>query len=160
VEHGLLVGAAGPWLCGFYTSRSYGKHESPQHRRRRLKTLTQRKRIALPVNLNNPNVAADAPETEAAANALERRLEVLTASTEGDLEAAFTTMVRRQAGAPIMMPDLLFFARRALGSPVQTVTPPDFIRSPTYVRRRRAVVMMSEPATGVHRVHRRIMMRP
>jgi putative tryptophan/tyrosine transport system substrate-binding protein len=68
--------------------------------------------IALLVNPNNPNVAADAPETEAAANALGRRLEVLTASTEGDLEAAFTTMVSRQAGALIVMPDPLFFARR------------------------------------------------
>jgi putative tryptophan/tyrosine transport system substrate-binding protein len=68
--------------------------------------------IALLVNPNNPNVAADVPETEAAANALGRRLEVLTASTEGDLEAAFTTMVRRQAGALIVMPDPLFLARR------------------------------------------------
>jgi putative ABC transport system substrate-binding protein len=46
--------------------------------------------IALLVNPSNPNVV-DAPETEAAANAIGRRLEVLTASTEGDLEAAFTT---------------------------------------------------------------------
>ena len=69
--------------------------------------------IALLVNPSNPNVAADAPETEAAANALGRRLEVLTASTEGDLEAAFTTMVKRQAGALIVMPDPLFFLSRA-----------------------------------------------
>jgi len=67
--------------------------------------------IALLVNPSNPNVV-DAPETEAAANALGRHLEVLTASTEGDLEAAFTTMVRRQAGALIVMPDPLFFLRR------------------------------------------------
>ena len=68
--------------------------------------------IALLVNPSNPNVAADAPETEAAANALGRRLEVLTASTEPDLEAAFTTMVKRQAGALVVMPDPLFLARR------------------------------------------------
>jgi hypothetical protein len=37
---------------------------------------------------------------------------VLTVSTEGDLEAAFTTMFRRQAGAVIVMPDPLFFSRR------------------------------------------------
>ena len=67
--------------------------------------------IALLVNPSNPNVV-DAPETEAAANALGRRLEVLTASTEGDLEAAFTTMVKRQAGALVVMPDPFFFARR------------------------------------------------
>ena len=68
--------------------------------------------IALLVNPGNPNVGTDAPETEAAANALGQHLEVLTASTEGDLEAAFTTMVKRQAGALIVMPDPFFFARR------------------------------------------------
>ena len=68
--------------------------------------------IALLVNPSNPNVV-DAPETEAAANAIGRRLEVLKASTERDLEAAFTTMVRRQAGALIVMPDPLFFVRGA-----------------------------------------------
>jgi putative ABC transport system substrate-binding protein len=67
--------------------------------------------IALLVNPSNPNVV-DAPETEAAANAIGRRLEVLTASTEGDLEAAFTTMVKRQAGALVVMPDPFFVAQR------------------------------------------------
>jgi putative tryptophan/tyrosine transport system substrate-binding protein len=67
--------------------------------------------FALLVNPSNPNVV-DAPETEAAANAIGRRLEVLTATNEGDLEAAFTTMVKLQAGALIVMPDPLFFARR------------------------------------------------
>ena len=67
--------------------------------------------IALLVNPSNPNVV-DAPETEAAANAIGRRLEVLTASTERDLEAAFTTMVERQAGALVVMPDPFFFAQR------------------------------------------------
>jgi putative ABC transport system substrate-binding protein len=67
--------------------------------------------FALLVNPSNPNVVS-APETEAAANAIGRRLEVLTASSEGDLEAAFRTMVTRQAGALIVMADPLFFARR------------------------------------------------
>jgi ABC-type uncharacterized transport system substrate-binding protein len=67
--------------------------------------------IALLVNPSNPNVV-DAPETEAAANAIGRRLEVLKASTERDLEAAFTTIVARQVGALIVMPDPLFFLRR------------------------------------------------
>ena len=66
--------------------------------------------FALLVNPSNPNVV-DASETEAAANAIGRRLEVLTASTESDLEAAFTTMVRRQIGALIVMPDPFFFDR-------------------------------------------------
>jgi putative tryptophan/tyrosine transport system substrate-binding protein len=68
--------------------------------------------IALLVNPNNPNVGADAAETEAAAKAIGRRLEVLTAITERDLETAFTTMVERQAGALVVMPDPFFFARR------------------------------------------------
>jgi putative tryptophan/tyrosine transport system substrate-binding protein len=67
--------------------------------------------FALLVNPRNPNIVS-APETEAAANAIGRRLEVLTATSEGDLEAAFTTMVKRQAGALIVMADPLFFARR------------------------------------------------
>ena len=45
------------------------------------------------VNADNPNAQADAPEEQAAAHVLGQRLEVLTASTDGDLEAAFTTMV-------------------------------------------------------------------
>jgi putative tryptophan/tyrosine transport system substrate-binding protein len=67
--------------------------------------------IALLVNPSNPNVV-DVPETKAAANTLGRRLEVLNASTERDLEAAFTTMVKRQAGALVVMPDPFFVARR------------------------------------------------
>jgi putative ABC transport system substrate-binding protein len=67
--------------------------------------------FALLVNPSNPNVV-DAPETEAAAKAIGRRLEVLTASTERGFEAAFTTMVKLQAGGLIVMPDPLFFLRR------------------------------------------------
>jgi putative ABC transport system substrate-binding protein len=67
--------------------------------------------FGLLVNPSNPNVVS-APETEAAANAIGRHLEVLTATSEGDLEAVFTTMVKRQAGALIVMADPLFFARR------------------------------------------------
>jgi len=67
--------------------------------------------FALLVNPSNPNIVS-APETEAAANAIGRRLEVLTATSVGDLDPAFTTMVKRQAGALIVMADPLFFARR------------------------------------------------
>jgi ABC-type uncharacterized transport system substrate-binding protein len=67
--------------------------------------------FALLVNPNNPNVV-HASETEAAAKAIGRRLEVLTVTSAGDLEAAFTTMVKRQADALIVMADPLFVARR------------------------------------------------
>jgi ABC-type uncharacterized transport system substrate-binding protein len=69
--------------------------------------------FALLVNPNNPNVV-HASETEAAAKAIGRRLEVLTATSNDDLETAFTTMVKRQAGALIVMADPLFIAQREL----------------------------------------------
>jgi putative ABC transport system substrate-binding protein len=69
-------------------------------------------KIVLLVNADNPNARADEPEIQAAAHALGQRLEVLTASTDGDLEAAFTTMVERQAGAVVVKPDPFFIDRR------------------------------------------------
>ena len=68
--------------------------------------------IVLLVNADNPNARADAPEIQAAADALGQRLDVLTASTDGDLEAAFTTMVERGAGALVVKPDPFFIDRR------------------------------------------------
>jgi putative ABC transport system substrate-binding protein len=67
--------------------------------------------FALLANPNNQNVA-DVPEIEAAANALGRRLEVLTASTESDLEAAFATMVQRRVDSLILMADPFLISRR------------------------------------------------
>ena len=55
--------------------------------------------IALLANPGNVNIKTDEPEIRAAADRLKQHLEVLTASTESDLEAAFATMVatsRRQ----------------------------------------------------------------
>ena len=42
------------------------------------------------------NIKTDKPEIRAAANRLKKHLEVLTASTENDLQAAFATMVQHQ----------------------------------------------------------------
>jgi putative ABC transport system substrate-binding protein len=67
--------------------------------------------FALLANPNNPNVA-DVPEIEAAANALGRRLEVLTASIESDLEAAFGTMVQHRIDGLIVMADPFLISRR------------------------------------------------
>ena len=66
--------------------------------------------FALLANPNNPNLAADVTEIEAAANALGRRVEVLTASTESDLEAAFAIMVEHRVGGLIVMPDPFFYS--------------------------------------------------
>jgi putative tryptophan/tyrosine transport system substrate-binding protein len=68
--------------------------------------------VAVLVNPSNPNLKIDAPETQAAADALGRHLEVLTASTESDLEAAFTTMVRQRVDALVVKPDPFFIYRR------------------------------------------------
>ena len=67
--------------------------------------------IVLLVNADNPNAQADEPEIQAAAHALGQRLEVLTASTDADLEAVFATMVERRAGALVVKPDPFFISR-------------------------------------------------
>jgi putative ABC transport system substrate-binding protein len=68
--------------------------------------------IALLGNLNNANFQSAVPDVRAAADALKQPLEVLTASTADDLEAAFVTMVQRRVGGLVVMPDPLFISRR------------------------------------------------
>ena len=84
----------------------------PKHLELLHEILPSASTIALLVNPNNPNAQADAPEEQAAAHVLGQRLEVLTASTDGDLEAAFTTMVERRASALIVKADPFFIDRR------------------------------------------------
>jgi putative tryptophan/tyrosine transport system substrate-binding protein len=67
--------------------------------------------IALLVNPSNPNLRIDAPEIQAAADALGQHLEVLAASTESDLETAFTIMVQERVDALVVKPDPFFVGR-------------------------------------------------
>jgi putative ABC transport system substrate-binding protein len=67
--------------------------------------------IALLANPGNVNIKTDAPEIRAAADRLKHHLELLTASTESDLEAAFATMVQHRVGSLIVMPDPFFISR-------------------------------------------------
>jgi putative ABC transport system substrate-binding protein len=67
--------------------------------------------IALLANPGNVNIKTDEPEIRAAANRLKKHLEVLTASTENDLHAAFATMVQHSVGSLIVMPDPFFISR-------------------------------------------------
>src|ERR1700722_576341 len=67
--------------------------------------------IALLANPANVNIKTDEPEIRAAADGLKLHLEVLTASTESDLEAAFATMVQHRIGSLIVMPDPFFLSR-------------------------------------------------
>ena len=68
--------------------------------------------LALLVNPKNPNAEPDARETQAAADALGHQLQVLTASTEHDLETAFDAMVQRHIGGLIVGVDPVFVDRR------------------------------------------------
>jgi putative ABC transport system substrate-binding protein len=68
--------------------------------------------IALLGNPANANFQADVPDTRTAVAALKQPLDVLTASTESELEAAFVTMVQRRVGGLVVMPDPLFISRR------------------------------------------------
>jgi len=68
--------------------------------------------IAVLGNPGNPNVRTDGPDIQATADALKQRVEMLTASTESDLEAAFAIMVQHQVGALIVLPDPFFISRR------------------------------------------------
>jgi putative ABC transport system substrate-binding protein len=67
--------------------------------------------IALLANPSNVNTKTDEPEIRAAADRLKQHLEVLTASTESDLEAAFAAMVQHRVGSLIVMPDPFFISR-------------------------------------------------
>jgi putative tryptophan/tyrosine transport system substrate-binding protein len=68
--------------------------------------------IALLGNPINANFQSAVPDVRAAADALRQHLEVLTASTESELEAVFATMVQHRVGALIVMADPFLIARR------------------------------------------------
>jgi putative tryptophan/tyrosine transport system substrate-binding protein len=68
--------------------------------------------VALLGNPDNVNFQPDVPDIRAAADAFKQRLEVLSAGTESDLEAAFSTMVQHRVGALIVVPDPFLISRR------------------------------------------------
>jgi putative tryptophan/tyrosine transport system substrate-binding protein len=68
-------------------------------------------RVAFLVNPSNLNSQIDAPEIQAAADSLGQHLEVLTASTENELDTAFATMVRERIEALLVKPDPFFIDR-------------------------------------------------
>ena len=73
-----------------------------------LELVPTAKIISLLVNLGNPNIRADVPETQRAAEVLGRDLEMLTASSDNELDAAFATI---KTDALLVMPDPYFFVR-------------------------------------------------
>jgi putative tryptophan/tyrosine transport system substrate-binding protein len=84
----------------------------PKHLELLHELLPTASRIVSLVNPGNPNAHAYALQTQAAADALGLRLQVLTAQTEADLEAAFGIMVQQRADALLVIADPFFIARR------------------------------------------------
>jgi putative tryptophan/tyrosine transport system substrate-binding protein len=70
------------------------------------------KAIALLVNGSNPNAEADTAELRASADVLGRRVIVLTASSDAEIEAAFQTAVQHGVGAMFVNIDTFFFSHR------------------------------------------------
>ena len=64
--------------------------------------------IAFLVNPSNPNSVTELNEALAAANTLGIPVHVLNASTEGDLEAAFASVVRLRAGGLVVAIEAFF----------------------------------------------------
>jgi ABC-type uncharacterized transport system substrate-binding protein len=71
--------------------------------------VPQAKVIAL---LVNPNIAPTERVMPEAARAKGVQLHILKASTESEIDAAFASLVQRQAGALVVNPDSFFFIRR------------------------------------------------
>jgi putative tryptophan/tyrosine transport system substrate-binding protein len=68
--------------------------------------------IALLVNRSNPNAEADTADLRVAADVLGRRVIVLTASSDAEIEAAFQTAVQHSVGAMFVNIDTFFVSHR------------------------------------------------
>jgi putative ABC transport system substrate-binding protein len=68
--------------------------------------------IAFLMNPNNPNGNLEMRAAEAAAASLGRQIVVLSASNEGELDAAFASMVQQQIGTLVGASDPFLFNRR------------------------------------------------
>jgi putative tryptophan/tyrosine transport system substrate-binding protein len=65
------------------------------------------------VNPDNPFITESfVTEMQTAASAIGRQIEVVTASTNGDIDTAFAMLVRKQVDALLTGPDTLFVTRR------------------------------------------------
>jgi putative ABC transport system substrate-binding protein len=68
--------------------------------------------IGMLVDPNNPNAETDTSNAHAAASAIGKRIDVLSASSESDIEAAFALLVQRKADALFVAPHAVFNSRR------------------------------------------------
>jgi putative ABC transport system substrate-binding protein len=74
-------------------------------------TVPNANALALLVNPNNPNAEPDTRTLQAAAQALGRRIEVLKAASESELEAAFAAIAEQRLGALFVNIDSFLAAR-------------------------------------------------
>jgi putative ABC transport system substrate-binding protein len=70
--------------------------------------------IALLVNPNNANTATETAETEDAAHTLGQQIEIVRASTEHEIEAAFVSVTKSGAKALVVGADQFYLTRSAL----------------------------------------------
>jgi putative ABC transport system substrate-binding protein len=68
--------------------------------------------VAFLFNPNNPEAARQPAEVQEAARTIGLQLVVLTATTAGDLDTAFTAMVQNRVGALVVGSDPFLFSRR------------------------------------------------
>jgi putative ABC transport system substrate-binding protein len=68
--------------------------------------------VAVLLNPNNPTVDVQLREVQEAARSLGLKLHILNASSEREIETAFTAFVQLQAGALLVAADSFFFSRR------------------------------------------------
>ena len=70
--------------------------------------------IGLLLNPTNPNLSESVvvKEVEAAAHTLGKQIQVLEASTDAEIDAAFATLARLRAGALVIVADVFYNSRR------------------------------------------------
>jgi putative ABC transport system substrate-binding protein len=111
VAFGLVANLARPG--GNLTGFSYLAFELMAKRLELLTELVPQARvIALLVNPNNPNAERIMGDVQEAARAKGLQLHILKAGTESEIDAAFTSLVQRQAGALVVSSDSFFYGRR------------------------------------------------
>ncbi len=79
-----------------------------------LRELVPAPLIAMLVNPSNPQAKAQSRVVQAAASAIHQRVLILSASTEREVETAFTTLVQERAGALLVGADTFFTSQPAL----------------------------------------------
>jgi len=68
--------------------------------------------IGFLVNPSNPNAGTDTDDVVAAANTLGRKLIIVKASTQSEIEAAFSSFAQATIGGLLIFPDALFTSQR------------------------------------------------